>query len=227
MKHLEASNLLTEFVSRSLSPERRLEVEAHVEECAECHAWVTTHLLLSGALAAETGESTASHPSAFELSSLALAAHTLSDDVREGCARHVANCAGCRQEMELVQAAATAAREVDERPAARRRFASSELLAWAAGLLLVVGAVAYFGIAAPPPPESHAENRQLQGETIDDSRLIEATESIFVGATEMRKGAVVSLQAGRAVTFGNGFSVGSGASLDVRIAAKDDSRVKL
>jgi len=221
---LEASNLLTRFVTRTLASSRRSEVEEHVVECDDCRAWVTTFSLLAQSLGDEAERSVSSHPSSLDLSTFALAAHTLDDATRERCATHVRRCATCRREVELVGAAVSEARQGDRAAVSdsapiRKRFASPARLAWAAGLLLAIGGLV---LLQPSGPPSSGE-RQVQRKIFHGSSVVRARDFMLVEETKITSGAEVSLEAGRAVAFGNGFSVGSGASLSVLVEEPESS----
>lgn len=224
VEHLEATNLLTRFVERSLAPDRRRQLEEHIAGCDECREWLATFHLLAQCDAGELDQVRPSHPSSLELATFAAGARGMDEAPRERCAAHLEDCAECRLEVELVGAALDAARRPE--PATtnasmepRRRTASPLRLAWAAGLLLALGALALLQSSRAPSTEQQQRAWQSPAAVEDP---VATEETILLEQMTIATGAQVALTA-RAVALGNGFSVGSGADLSVLIELQKSS----
>ncbi len=215
MDHREANRLLTELVSGGMDPARRGKVERHVAGCAECRAWVDTFRLFETSPCAGGEASASRHPPSRDLADFALSAPGLEPAVRQRCARHVERCSECAQEEAMARAAVSGSREVPAAqvvPMPRRRsyFRTPLRLACAASVLLLFGALAASRLLSPTPVDYRLRGGALEGE-----QTIEARRSIVVDFTELRSGAALTLRSGEKVVFGDGFSVRSGASLEV------------
>ena len=210
MRHLEASNLLTHYLSGDLSSGRRQALERHLAECTECAGWVEVYSWL--------GEALSDHLSSLECASFALAPETLEATDRARCAEHVERCRECRDEVELVRAAVVEARmgpEPGRHPGSLRRAA---WVALAASVILAFGAI----LSSRPASRSSAD-QVLAGATLHGEEKILAHRSILVEATEVAPGASLTLES-QVVAFGDGFSIKTGASLVVvtRDSADED-----
>ncbi len=204
MHHLEASNLLTHYLSGDLRPGRRKNLEQHLAECAECAGWVMAYSLFDEALA--------QHPSSIEIAGFALAPETLDPPSYERCTEHLARCRECRGEVKLVGKAIAGGRQEaepvrEENPGRlpRRRA----WLALAASVVLALGAILISRTANRSPDEYLLADRILR-----DEETILADQSITVETTEVAPGAALTLES-EVVAFGDGFSVKTGATLVV------------
>lgn len=228
MEHLEASEQLTRFLDGDLDRSQRLEVEQHLGTCDECREWVAAYRLLSESLGGDSQPLTttkvgAHHLESDELCAYALAAHTLSEPVREKCLRHLDSCPECWYEIDLVRTAAATAEDAE--PGRMRpqivgnpsQGVSFSAVAWAAGLFLAVGALIVVGGIGTPG------SRQLTDSTLTGHTVVKARDSILVQKTRVEPGAELTLRTGNTVAFGDGFSIDSGGTLSVVVDNSHDS----
>lgn len=202
------SERLTRFVNAELGERDRREVEEHLAGCRECADWVETYRLLSQALrpSLDLSGSVPGHPSSDVLSRLALGTDLLEAEERRSCERHLSSCSECSELVALVRSGAVQART-------RSRAAGSiwvSSLKWAAGLVLVVGALVIGRSALTVPAHS-----ELTGSTLTGRETVQAQDSILVETTTIESGAELTLRTGNSVAFGDGFSVASGGTLSV------------
>lgn len=219
MQHPRASGLLTEYVSGDLEPNRRREVEEHLKSCDDCHLWVATYRLLARSIRSRAAEAD-SHLSSDDLSTFALNPQNVDQATRERCERHLETCRDCTEEAELVAAAVSEARQRSPRrrsSAKPRLVLSPARLAWAATLMLVIGAL----VVDRWSPE--AEVAHLSGEIFEGEETFKGDDVLLVDASRVNPRASVILQAERTVAIGEGFSVDSGASLTVVVDQSDGS----
>ena len=215
MNHLEASNLLTHYLSGDLDSRRRKGLEEHISRCADCAEWVAAYALFDQALGR--------HPSSDEVASFALAPETLETSALERCREHLEDCRDCRHEVDLVrQAAAYGKRGSRLGGAMEPAFRSRRRAGWvavAATVTLVLGVSLFF----------ERSGRSPIGQVLTDSTLNEAQtrlvdpSSILVETTEVAPGAALTLES-RVVGFGDGFSVMTGGTMAVfnRPPVEDD-----
>ena len=215
MNHLEASNLLTHYLSGNSSPERRRGVEEHMAECAECAGWVATHSLFAEALV--------EHPSSDEIVVYALAPESLAPASHERCAKHLESCPECREEVELVREGVERSRAASEPVQEQSAGINRHRRVWvalAASLILVLGASLMLRTVDQPSVQQVLAESSLSGE-----KTILADRSIVVETTEVEPGGALRLES-RVIGFGAGFSVKTGATLAVVTSdsiADDDS----
>ncbi len=208
MHHLEASNLLTHYLSGDLRPGRRKEVEEHLAQCSECAEWVATYSLFTEALV--------EHPPSLELARFALAPETLDPPSRESCAEHLKRCRECRGQLELVRQAASETRPVRVPAPVRSPTRRRVWVALAASAVLVFGATFALRTTDRLPADYVLANSTLRGD-----QTILADRSILVEATDVAPGAALKLES-EVVAFGDGFSVKNGATLVVVTSASAD-----
>ncbi len=208
MRHLEASNLLTHYVSGVLRPERREDLEEHLIQCSECAEWVATYSLFTEALV--------EHPPSLELARFSLAPETLDPPSRERCAEHVERCRECRDQLGLVRQAASETKPVREPAPVRIPTRRRGWVALAACAILALGATLALTTMDRSPADQVLANSTLHGE-----QAILADRSILVEATELAPGAALKLES-EVVAFGDGFSVKNGATLVVVTSESSD-----
>jgi hypothetical protein len=217
MNHSQANDLLTGFISGVLDPSSRHEVEQHVADCEDCRSWVATYRFFSEALQ-DPVASPAEHLSSHELCAFILTPGSLDAVTRLRCEQHLEVCSRCRREQTLVREAVAAAREVRGSLAifAGGRGATKwpTRLAMAASLLLLIGALAVLSVQRNP------DEYTLRSGRLEGRQTYKATDSIVIEATEVSPGALLTLQAGEKVAFGEGFSVRSDATLKVFVGPK-------
>lgn len=206
MEHLEASNLLTHYLSDDLEPGRRRDLEAHLARCAECAEWTAAYAFIDQALG--------QHQSSDEVARFALAPETLDRSSREHCSEHLRRCGDCRREVDLVRQAAGVGPPADgvavtRGPAGLSRRQAA-WLAVAATAVLALGASLWLDDARRPSSGSVLADRTLS----DEQTKLTDPSSILVETTEVVPGAALTLES-RVVGFGHGFSVQSGATLAV------------
>lgn len=140
MEHAEASLLLVDYIRGELGEERRRAVAAHLQEHPECAETVRFLEQLDADLARYRDRLLGSHPAADVLVAYAVgpAAESTGDDL-EGVAEHVASCAQCFADLQVVRRI-HAELVTDPQPAgARRRWPWLPVgTALAAGLVLGV-----------------------------------------------------------------------------------------
>lgn len=216
--HLGVDLQLIEYVDSRLSDSARTGVEAHLADCDECGDWVETYRLLANALSPcvvddVTVYSAQAHLSSVELVRYALVYRTLDEVTRERCARHVAGCTDCASEVTLVRAASLDSQSEEHAsvppgvPSSGGVLSSAVLrpLTWAAGLVLVVGAL-WVGQLIEWQPA---------GSTLLGQTTVEVPEVILVEATRVEAGMHLTLKPGQAVGFGEGFAVTFAGTLAV------------
>lgn len=208
MNHREASKLLAELEQGRLRPPQREEVERHLEACPACREWLAAYGLLGRALAGAAAE----HPEAGELAAWAVAG---SGESPGSLGEHLAQCPDCRRDAELVGAALAAARgdeqreEADRRRLAKRRFALASAAAAAALVLAVLGGT----LISRPAPDA-AQEQVLSGRTLVGEETF-VGPSIHASGVKIESGSRIVFEAEDLVTFGEGFEVASGASLEI------------
>lgn len=210
LDHRAARRLLPDYVSGRRQAQSQA-LEAHIADCLNCQGWVETYELLAAALGADTVQK---HPDSSELSEFSLADSRLSDGARERVAGHLETCTACRHETELVRASVVESAEPDlilPRPVTRR----GRLLASVGRLAVAATVVAMFGgwVIAKRWTRIPDEYR-LTGRSILGLKAIEANRSIIVENTDVQVGSTLNLKS-PVVAIGEGFSVGTGASLVV------------
>jgi anti-sigma factor ChrR (cupin superfamily) len=238
--HRRASRLLADLHGGQLTAERRAELSEHVAGCAECRGWSETYEFLSAAL---SGASEAEHPSSEQLAHLAVDATLLTGPERDQLADHLEACADCRRELELCRGALASARRpapVTRLPLRLPSSLGARHWALAASLILAL-AVTFIAVrpdgservrvttapaAAVPPTEptviaaADPGVRQLAGDRLEGHQLIEAAHIINASALTIGNDSDITLRAGEMVVLGEGFSIGSSATLGVEIAVQ-------
>lgn len=211
MEHSTASKLLTESGELDLAQTKAL--GAHVATCRECCSWVATYQFFAEALGEDPAA--ARHPSSKDLCSFALAGTDLDATTRDRCHRHIENCPECSYEVELVRSAVSESSEnvALEWPTPRVAEWFSDkagALALAATLVILLGGLLVAGRILSLKPTEYL----IAGLVIQETEAITAEEPIFVESTQIQEGFTLALQSPM-VTFGEGFSVDSGAGLIV------------
>ena len=234
MNHREAREHLLDLASGRIDGRELDALRGHVAECDDCRAWLEAHDSLNEALGPATdGE----HPDSQLLALCAVRAEELFEPDRADLRSHLESCDRCRDEVDLVRAAVIEARPAAPRstaPARSRDVSPRWMYAVAAGLAAVaIGTVLVRGVwrgqayQAPPtdvasaaaavpeaigpelPPEEFSEAE------IEGARLIETAGGLIISRTKVKAGAEVTIRAGKAVVFGNGFEVGQQARVAV------------
>jgi anti-sigma factor RsiW len=142
MEHAEASQLLVEYIKGTLSEARQEAIAAHVEGHQECAETVAFLRRLDTDFSRYRDGLLGAHPSADALVAHAVGDHEALEPLeRESVARHVAGCAACFADLQIVRRvhAELIDLAVPVRPGARpmRRWLPA-VPALAAGLLLGV-----------------------------------------------------------------------------------------
>ncbi len=211
MEHSTASKLLTESGELDLAQTKAL--GAHVATCRECRSWVATYQFFAEALGEDPAA--ARHPSSKDLCSFALAGTDLDATTRDRCHRHIENCPECSYEIELVRSAVSessvnVALEWPTSRVAERLSHKAGALALAATLAILLGGLLVVSRVLSPESKEY----RMAGLLIQETEAINAEGPIFVESTQIQEGATLALRS-PVVTFGDGFSVDSGAGLIV------------
>lgn len=236
MSHKEATGLLATFVSDGLEEPREAAVRAHLEECEECRDWIATYHLFEGVLGQEPRPEQ-SHPPSELLALCVVRPEEVFEVDRTELQDHLACCERCRGEVEILQEAIRQARPARAEPRFRApvpvqtaTWSRWGRLAAGVGLLAVGLAAGYFGLMARPEssPGPQAAALQESGESaelvapdqlvdveIEDTRLIEADQSLVVSNVKVKPGARVTFRVGEVAAFGDGFQISDGGSIVV------------
>ena len=240
MDHREAKGLLLDFVVGDLDQNLRSDVTSHIEACVDCRAWLETHDLL--ATGSEVGPSSEHPDSEF----LALCAVRSAEEDEPGVRKvrqHIEECESCRREMELVRSAVLEARP-EGAGSAGKRHPNPSFSWWRAAAAACVVAVAvkvflpgdttrrpgHIGVQQTDTTITADELlhawRGSPGEVfsedeIEGIRLIEADGSLTMNRVKIKDGAKVTIRAGDAVAFGNGFQIGTKAQVIVEVSQSD------
>ncbi len=247
MRHSEAIRHLPDLLTGTLTGDRQTETAEHLAGCDSCQGWAETYRFFSDALLADDA---AEHPSSEQLAHLAVDAELLTEPERERLASHLEGCDECRRELRLSREALAGARQgpaatrllpfrLVSRPAALR-------LALAASLILAVAvtfvvsrrdgagneiAAAPVAIAAAPPAAVIARiaavDRALAGNRLTGIQVIEASGAITASSVAIESGGDITLRAGEMVVLGDGFSIGSTATLGVEITPRTSDEQEL
>lgn len=230
MNHREAQRQLSDLLAGEVGDARRAELEAHLEECADCRDWSETWEFLSRAL--EAGHE-AEHPSSEQLARLAVAAERLTAEESERLEAHLEECGDCRRELQLSRQAVTAARRGATvvpfrlRPPSR---ATAWRLALAASLILALALT--FLVARPDGvgggPVTAAVDPEIgrpatesapasAGEGVVEPAAVTTESPSVVTADYSIDSGAVTLRAAEMVVLGEGFAIGTSASLGVEV----------
>jgi anti-sigma factor RsiW len=217
MDHPRVEDLLTSYAAGALSPTRENEVRQHLQACSECQEWLGAYAFLQEALSITPKARSVGHLQSNELAEYAVHAGALDEVTRLRCQRHVESCPTCGEEVALLQAAladeSDAVVDCTQAAAGSESFRKGRIrLAWAASFLVGLGIVLGAHLALRTPEEF-----VLSGQDLDGVQTVKAKRSIVVDSTEVHTGASLGLESGQAVSFGEGFTVESGASLYVAI----------
>lgn len=213
MDHAEATILLADAARDQLPPKKADALRRHLSECPECAESLKVCQLLSYALS--TASDAADHLDAELLSRFACRETSLTSEEVSRCKAHLEVCRSCAIEFDLVQSSIVGSRfGISQRMhiarMARDNRISRRTLALAAALLLAIAGAVFL----PSKPHSDGKGQKnLVSQTLSSGR-VHSDHPIFVEATTIEGGSVVDLSS-QMVTFGNGFSVGSGAVLSV------------
>lgn len=216
MKHSEANELLSDYLTSRLRPEERSGVEKHLGVCDECREQAGAYLLFAESLSLEdsSGEE---HPTSDELAAWVVDPGSQPDAIRE----HLGECVSCEHETEVSKRALAV---VDSESIAEksnfRVFVTRHQggVALAASLaLLVAGWLWTSGREVELPAHRTATG------SVSGNRTITAVDSILATGMVIENGSEVVLRAGDAITFGEDFLVGSGATLLVETTGTFDS----
>jgi Putative zinc-finger len=201
MSHRDFESLLGEYAEGALDRAAVDRLEAHLADCDECREWLAAYRQLRAELACEPC------PAADLLAEYAVGAVPLAEVKRSRVERHLEACPDCRADLELVRAAVGAARPAHEQP---RVPARHRRLAVAASVILVVAAAG--GLIL--------RERGLSGAR-GGYQVADVGERNLFFAGNVADGDTITLRASETVALGEGFSVGSGASLTIELASAD------
>ncbi|NBD36180.1 MAG: hypothetical protein GVY30_09300 [Chloroflexi bacterium] len=102
MRHERAVELICERELEALDEGTRSELEAHLAECPECRGYQELYRELRAAVTAPQ-EAGGGHPTPAELVAVALLDGPADSENRERIEAHVAQCAACSAELDLVR----------------------------------------------------------------------------------------------------------------------------
>lgn len=239
--HDRLKHYLSEFAACELSGHLLSEVEGHTRSCGLCQDWLNGYQEIGMVLGGSSPGESMSHPNVDDLVRFALNLESLEQSKAAWIRRHLLNCLGCTEEVELCREAVGAANSpiADSRnPVEDRKNESSasrpeRTFGIAANQDLDdvkegpgrAGRTAWHGLWAAAlvlavlgammyvvVQRQMPEELVLTGETLRGTRLIEASERVEVSQSRIDVGAKVTLRAAK-VSLGNGFSLEEGACL--------------
>ena len=209
VRHRYGSELLADYAARRLDARSRPIVEEHLAECADCREWLETYRLLASGLATE--QTTGHLPSAD------LAAWAVLEDQPPGKAvAHLAACATCGRELELVTAAIRAARREghEEQPASWWRPGGRRRAVWLAAASLVLVVLA--GSLLLTLRGGTTQTYEISGVVLAGEETFTA-RSIHASDVEIRPASEIVFQAEELVVLGEDFVVASQATFEAGI----------
>jgi hypothetical protein len=223
MNHDAAIELLIEREHRRLAAEEEALLERHLNQCQSCLDALETYRLLADSLVADEAISGQGHPSSDELARLVVALDSPDQAASGAIRQHVRSCGECSRYLDLCATAVGQAKRqkppVEDRSAKASKSRTTPLrVALAAG---IVGAVVGVSLLVDNTKAPGPLTRSIAKEDLVGSQVILARDSISAGAVKISGGSEITLQAGRVVALGDGFSVDRGASLIVKI---DDTK---
>lgn len=242
MRHRDAIELLPEHGTGWLDPDAEEALAAHVARCPACRDWLATRDLLAEELSRGSYPSRL-HPDSELLAICALRPEEVYEYGRSALRAHLADCAECRQELELVRAAVDGARPHRvgmPTPTAGRVQTPYRRLALAAALtvaLLGAGAVLQRYVIEHADPgreqveESPSAPRRvsrdagpaevISGRELEGKQSIDGDSTLVVSKLTVKPGADIEIRAKRSVALGDGFRVEKGARLAVSTVLAD------
>lgn len=212
--HEQIQSFLPDFVlSSGSSAELPAGISEHVDSCEECQGWLETYELAESVLSASSSRASfRTH----HVSSEVLADYAL-DGSSAAVEEHLEGCGSCRREFELalsslesVALEGKATVLLGGHPKSR----SFRLALIAATLAAAVGLS--FWLSGRPASMGPVDYRITEHE-FTGRRVLAADSTITVTESTVVDGADVTLRAGNTVSFGDGFSIGNGASFSVEI----------
>lgn len=212
MNHEDSVRLLLDYAEGGLEAEATVQMEKHLRDCDECHDWFETYEFLSQNL-------DCSHEVSAELlAKYAVEEDQLGETEHDIVKTHVEHCRNCREELEIIQSSLEGARQGAIWPAAFARIRRMPLVAshkLAAAAVIIISVFAAGSATLILGTSWLQIDQQVQHRTISGERVIEGDAVVFIESTEVQALASLSVFAQDTVVFGDGFSVGSGASLIV------------
>lgn len=216
MKHPEANELLSDYLTGRLCSGERSEVEEHLTECTECRDQASVYMLFAESLILE-GSSGEGHPTSHKLAAWAVDPMSQPDSIEE----HLGECSSCKHEAELSRQALAA---VGAEPTTDRSSPGVFVAKHQGGLALAASlAVLVAAFLWASGRETELPGHRTATGSVSGSRIITAADSILVIDMEIESGGEVVFRAGEAITFGEDFVVGSGATLLVETTGTFDS----
>lgn len=241
MDHEATRGMLPDLMCGGLDPTETADLEEHLAECPSCRGWVDTYRLLEEAVGGGAG---AGDPhSGPEVLALCAVRPEEEFELERGDLReHLAQCQGCRQDLEALKHAIREARPAIEASAPRRSRQRRRVAAMAWGGLAATLATVGIGLtlflggtprdrapqAGGPGPAvaaSSAASQAEPGETLSNvelegQRLIVADHSLLVTDVKVKPGGRVIFQVGEVAAFGDGFQIGDGGSVVVEVGRR-------
>lgn len=232
MRHREGRLLLGELGTGILEPDIEKAVTDHVTGCRTCGEWLDTFTLFANG-PGMSGAGAEDHPDVDLLALTAIRPEEPDEPDRQHLRRHLEHCASCRR---IVAAVGTAVRQARPQsanlltfmPAASRRIflPRPAVLAAAAALLVCTILLGLFAVSRSATGTFSVSPDLASGgpaDTIDalhavefdDSATVRSAKGLHVSDVVLKNGADVTITAGEAVAFGDGFRVESGARLKV------------
>jgi hypothetical protein len=241
MRHRDAVAYLPDFALDSLDASTRAAVESHVDRCAACKSWLKTHEFLAETL---IGSPDREHPDSSLLALCAVRPEEEYELDRSGFNHHLEICGECREDLERVRDAISAARPATARAAhatSPKLISSWWRIAAAAIAGLAIGSLFTFGPwrVGPHDPEPieipiqsdessdvepSSKPEEVSGIEIEGNRLIEAERALTITKVKIKDGARVTIRAGEVVAFGDGFQIGRGTRVAVGAGSRKELR---